>query len=188
MIIRKAFCFYYFTTLKRIIRYFDGKIYKPILAKYLASTHTYRYRGVRLVVPPEVFHPAFFFSTKLLLKYLGNQPLRGKSLLELGAGSGLISIYAAKKGALVTASDINPIAIQYLEVNRQRNKGVDLEIILSDLFTGIPPRCFDLIAINPPYYKKKPASPKEFIVLTHQNLLEKMLLYELQNGAEKTAN
>jgi release factor glutamine methyltransferase len=41
-------------------------------------------------------------------------PLKNKHVLELGAGSGLIAIKAAKEGALVTATDINPVAIEYL--------------------------------------------------------------------------
>jgi len=147
--------------LKRIIKYLIGTVYKPLLAKYLSSTRTYRYKSVRLIIPPQVFHPGFFFSTKLLLNYLGNQSLQKKTFLELGAGSGLIALYAAKQGAIVTATDINPVAVEYLEKNQQRNN-VTLKIILSDLFTSIPVQPFDVIAINPPYFKKNPQSHAEY--------------------------
>ena len=52
-------------------------------------------------------HSSYFNSFKKL-------PLHGKIFLELGAGNGLISIYAAKKGAKVTATDINPVAVEFL--------------------------------------------------------------------------
>lgn len=112
----------------------------------------YRYGNIRLEIPPQVFHPGFFFSTGLLLRYILTLPLQGKRFLELGAGSGLISIQAAKKGAIVTATDINPVAIDCLRRNCDQNN-VTAEIILSDLFAVIPEQPFDIIAINPPYYK-----------------------------------
>lgn len=131
-----------------------------MLTKYLSVTRRYSYRGVQLTVPPEVFHPGFFFSTRLLLRYINRLPLRHKSLLELGAGSGLISFYAARKGARVTASDINPVAVEYLEKNKTVN-GVAMEVIHSDLFGQIPLQTFDIIAINPPYYKRAPRTYAE---------------------------
>ena len=117
----------------------------------------YSYGNIRLEIPPQVFHPGFFFSTRLLLRYISGLSLQGQRFLELGAGSGLISIYAARKGATVTATDINPVAVECLHKNFDQNK-VTPEIILSDLFAEIPEQSFDIIAINPPYYKKKPVS------------------------------
>lgn len=115
----------------------------------------YSYGNIRLEIPPEVFHPGFFFSTRLLLRYISALSLKGQRFLELGAGSGLISIAAAKNGATVTATDINPVAVGCLRRNCDQNN-VKAETILSDLFADIPEQSFDIIAINPPYYKKQP--------------------------------
>lgn len=106
-------------------------------------------------MPPQVFHPGFFFSTRILLQYIIALTLQGKRFLELGAGSGLISIHAAKKGAIVTATDISPVAIECLRRNGGQNK-VKIDTIQSNLFADIPGQLFDVIAINPPYYKKDP--------------------------------
>ena len=137
------------------MKHIVARTYKPLLAKYLSKTRTYSYGHIRLEIPPQVFHPGFFFSTGLLLRYISALTLPGQRFLELGAGSGLISIYAAKKGATVTATDINPVAIECLHRNCDQNK-VKPEIILSDLFADIPEQSFDIIAINPPFYKKYP--------------------------------
>lgn len=142
-------------SLRNLFKYFLTHTYKPLLVRYLSVTRYYTYRGIRLFIPPEVFHPAFFFSSRLLLNYISRQSLHKKTFLELGAGSGLISFFAAKNGASVTATDINPVAIEYLEKNRQANN-VQVSIIHSDLFNNIPVQLFDVIAINPPYYKKQP--------------------------------
>ena len=147
--------------MKSLWKYVVGVTYKPLLGYYLSFTRTYSYQNIRLQVPSNVFHPGFFFSTKLLLRYLSNIPMAGKLFLELGAGSGLISIVAAQKGATVTASDINKTAIRTLKKNAQDN-GVKISVLESDVFQSISRKCFDLIAINPPYYKKQPISVKEY--------------------------
>jgi len=141
--------------LKLLLKHIVARTYKPLLAKYLSKTRMYRYGNIRLEIPPQVFHPGFFFSTRLLLRYVSALSLQEQRFLELGAGSGLISIHAAKKGATVTATDINPVAIECFRRNCDQNK-VKPEIILSDLFASIPEQSFDIIAINPPYYKKQP--------------------------------
>jgi release factor glutamine methyltransferase len=147
--------------MRRLLKYIVGRTYKPLLVKYLSGTTTYRYKNIRLQISPEVFHPGLFFSTKLLLKYISRLELSGKTFLELGAGSGLISISAAKKGAVVTASEINPTAINALKKAKYVNN-VEIAVFESDLFKAIPQQRFDLIAVNPPYYKKNPASAKDY--------------------------
>ena len=147
--------------MKQTIKYLTTRLYKPLLVKYLSATRTYTYKGIRLVIPPAVFHPGFFFSTRLLLRYIASLPLQNKLFLEPGAGSGLISLYAARKGAIVTATDINPVAISFLENNRHINR-LHINIIQSDLFKQIPQQAFDIIAINPPYYKKQPRTAAEY--------------------------
>ena len=117
----------------------------------------YRYKDLLLEIPPEVFHPGFFFSTQLLLQYISNLSLQKKEFLELGCGSGLISMIAAQKRAVVTATDINPVAVEFLAKNCLVNN-LELQIIQSDLFNDIPVKHYDIIAINPPYYKKAPVT------------------------------
>jgi release factor glutamine methyltransferase len=147
--------------MRNAIKHLAEKSYKPLLTRYLSKPRHYSYKGIKLTIPPEVFHPGFFFSTKLLLQYIDGFLVARKSFLELGAGSGLISIFAAKKNAVVTATDINPIAIDYLKRNAKDNN-VLMDVIHSDLFQNIPLQHFDFIAINPPYYKKTPRSYKDY--------------------------
>ncbi len=147
--------------MKAALRHIVAHTYKPLLIKYLSKIRIYKYEDIRLEISPQVFHPGFFFSTRLLLKYIKQLPLRGQHFLEPGCGSGLISIYAARKGAIVTATDINPVAIEFLKKNSRMN-GVGLTIIQSDLFRNIPIQPFDIIAINPPYYKKQPQTFRDY--------------------------
>jgi len=143
--------------MRTVLKHIVTNTYKPLLVKYLSRTRTYRYDGITLDIPPQVFHPGFFFSTNMLLQYIAGMDLKEKKLLELGAGSGLISMRSFQKGAHVTATDINPVAIEFLQKNSERNETI-LTIIQSDLFKDIPGQLFDVIIINPPYYKKEPES------------------------------
>lgn len=147
--------------MKSAFKHIVARTYKPLLVKYLSKTRIYRYDDIKLEVPPQVFHPGFFFSTRVLMDYIIQLPLQDTNFLELGCGSGLISIYAAKKRASVTATDINPIAIEYLQKNSLVNKA-NITVIQSDLFKDIPEQAFDIIAINPPYYKKQPINPADY--------------------------
>ena len=147
--------------MRKAFKYFVGLAYKPFLEKYLSKPRWFKQPGLRIEITPGVFHPGFFFSTRLLLSYLKSLPLENKSLLELGAGSGLISIWAAKHKARVTASDISDIAIIYLEKNSRLNK-TSINIIKSDLFAKLPVQTFDVIVINPPFYKKNANTDAEY--------------------------
>ncbi len=141
------------------------KILFPILKSayniYATKERSYSYKGINVRVMPGVFHPGLFFSTKLLLEYISKNDLKDKNVLELGAGSGLISIYCATQNAKVTASDINPTAIKNINKNAKLNS-VNIEVIESDLFEKIEMRKFDYIIINPPYFPKNPKNENEF--------------------------
>ncbi|CAN9512300.1 unnamed protein product [Ophioblennius macclurei] len=58
-----------------------------------------------------------------LCRYLEQQrvELRGKRILELGAGTGVVGIAAARLGAEVTLTDL-PVALTHLEANVSMNK------------------------------------------------------------------
>ena len=146
--------------MKRFLKYIANLTLRPAVKLYLSKPRSYNYNGIKLTIPPEVFHPAFFFSTKILLHHLLRLDLKDKTFLELGAGSGLISFSVANAGARVTATDINKTAVEYLYKNAQLNN-INIEIIKSDLFEQIPAQAFDIIAINPPYYKRKPSTEAE---------------------------
>lgn len=135
-------------------------ILKPLSQWYLSRTRSYRYQNIRLQIYPGVFHPGLFFSTKVLLNYLGTQNIKGSTLLELGAGSGLIAIYCSQHGARVTASDINPVALKNLKENAETNNA-NIEIVSSDLFDNLNPSTFSWIIINPPYYPKQASKENE---------------------------
>ena len=75
--------------------------------------------------------------------------LTGKAVLEIGCGSGIISIVAAKNGGNVTAVDINPEAVNATKRLAELS-GLKIKALQSDLFSKVTGK-FDLIVFNPPY-------------------------------------
>ena len=146
--------------IKRSLKSLTGRLIRPLVQWYLKRERTYHYRGITVHVSPGVFHPGLFFSTKFLLQYLAPFDLKGKALLELGAGTGLISIFAEKKGAVVTSSDLSNLAIENLKKNKSLLQSKN-NIVKSDLFDEIPLQLFDFIVINPPYYPGNASSESQ---------------------------
>jgi release factor glutamine methyltransferase len=109
-----------------------------------------RVAGLPLEVLPGVFHPRYFGSSAILARFVDSLPLRGKSFLEVGCGSGVVSLCAARRGALVTAVDINPDAVRCTVANATRN-GLSVDCRCSDVFSALENMRFDVIAWNPPY-------------------------------------
>ena len=130
-------------------------IVRKIAKIYTSKERNFSFKSIKVIVKPGVFHPGLFISTKILLNFIEGLNLVQKTFLELGAGSGIISILAAKKGAKVYATDISSIAIENIKLNAEKN-GVDIAVIRSDLFQNLSDLKSDYIIINPPYYKKDP--------------------------------
>ncbi|MEG2039211.1 MAG: peptide chain release factor N(5)-glutamine methyltransferase [Oscillospiraceae bacterium] len=92
--------------------------------------------------------------------------LQGLSLIEqlpspvvadLCSGSGCIAVAIAKErpDSLVTAVELSPKALVYLEQNVKLNKCDNLSLVNADILTWTPDIQFDLVISNPPYISKK---------------------------------
>lgn len=141
---------------KKILFSILSRVYKI----YSSKERSYNFDGMIIKVFPGVFHPGFFFSTKFLISHLKNYELKSKNILELGAGSGMISVFCAKNFANVTASDVSKTAIENIITNAKLNN-CNIAVIHSDLFDSIQKQTFHFIIINPPYFPKDASTESE---------------------------
>lgn len=69
-------------------------------------------------------------------------------VLEVGCGLGLAALSAARMGARVVASDLNPFAVEAVQ-DAARSRDLAVDVVRTDLFRGL--REFDVVLCNPPY-------------------------------------
>jgi len=101
---------------------------------------------LRIQSHPEVYEPAE--DTLLLANNLETDA--DERVLEIGVGSGYLSLVASQKADSVVGIDINPHAARLAKENAKLNGIANVEFIVGDSFSPIRGR-FDLILINPPY-------------------------------------
>jgi len=88
--------------------------------------------GVSLIVLPEVYAPTSFTDTLWFAEQVRDL-VGNKSLLEVGTGTGAISIFAARNGAKVVATDINPEAVKNARLNAQKYE-LDISVREGNLY------------------------------------------------------
>jgi ribosomal protein L11 methyltransferase len=83
-------------------------------------------------------------TTRMCLRWIAAQTLKGQRVLDYGCGSGILAIGAARMGASdVTAVDIDPAAVAATEINAHANH-VSLRSGLPDLARGT----YDVVVAN----------------------------------------
>ena len=115
--------------------------------------------GVPILVWPDVLNPVVFRSGKYLAKIISNlEPTYGRAL-DMGTGSGVGAIFAARRGFRVTAVDLNPEAVRCARINILLNRlEGQVEVREGDLFEPVAGERFDLVTFNPPFFRGDPQS------------------------------
>ncbi|MBI4392757.1 MAG: methyltransferase [Euryarchaeota archaeon] len=111
---------------------------------------TIDYYGIALEIHPEVYEPAE--DTEAMLEALRVRP--GQRVLDIGTGTGVLAIQAARAGGRVVATDVNPYAVALARLNAARN-GVAIDVVRASLFQPFRGR-FDVVLFNPPYLPVDP--------------------------------
>ena len=91
-----------------------------------------------------------------LARYLIDNPalVAGRPVLDLGSGSGLAAVAAAKAGAAhVLAADIDALAVAAIKLNASANI-VELEATSEDMLDA-PPDGFDVLLIGDLFYERQ---------------------------------
>ena len=140
-------------------------IVRPYLRRRLGRTVLEHVEGVPLLVLPQVFNPAIFRSGRLLVQALATLPVpvsatqggAAARALDMGTGSGLGAVCAARLGYRVTAVDINPDAVRCARINALQHQLEDrIEVRQGDLFEPVQGERFDLVLFNPPFFRGQP--------------------------------
>ena len=102
--------------------------------------------GKEIIVYPNVMSHKYDWPPPFYIENMPNQ--KDKEFLEIGCGSGVLSLFATFQGAKkVVAVDINPNAIENTKANFQKYNLKNFEVFESDVFEKVRGK-FDTINFN----------------------------------------
>ena len=111
-----------------------------------------------LLVLPGVLNPKLM-RTGAFFASVVRRDLRvwGAEVLDLGTGSGVCAVVAARRARKVVAVDLNPAAVRCALINALVAGLEDkIEVLQGDLFAPVKDRRFDLVLFNPPFLRGVP--------------------------------
>ena len=112
---------------------------------------------------PGVFgHGKLDDGTRLLLEALPEVLAMDDApgdILDMGCGDGILAAWLARRGAAVTAVDVNAFAVEAtrrsLAANALAGEALSGEALESDVYSALDGRTFDAIVSNPPFHQER---------------------------------
>lgn len=119
----------------------------------LLSAQTFQGKVFHADLPENRHAPDFVLpigpSARLMAHMIIRRPV--ESALDLGCGCGILGILVSDHTHSVTATDINPRALELTRINAQLNGVTNVETLSGSYFEPVRGRKFDLILANTPY-------------------------------------
>lgn len=130
----------------------------------------WNFYGLDLLVDKRALIPRY--ETEILVDLIINDNSNNKKILDIGTGSGAISLALSKnlKDSKIIGVDISKNVIDLANENKIKLNINNVEFKESDIFSNIDEK-FDIIVSNPPYINKEDFEK-----------LDKKLYYEPQNA------
>lgn len=102
--------------------------------------------GIEFDVFPNVYDTGV--DTELMAETVSVGP--GQTFIEIGCGTGAVSLIVARRGAHGIGTDINPAAVKNARANAEKLGVNNISFHQGNVFEGVNGR-FDAIICNPPY-------------------------------------
>jgi HemK-related putative methylase len=117
-----------------------------------------RIGGFPLLVTPGVLNPRLMRSGAFFESRLGPALIHSHAdVLDMGTGSGICALAAARYARSVVAVDISAAAVRCARANVLLNHFEHrIEVLPGDLFAPVKGRTFDVVLFNLPFYRGVP--------------------------------
>jgi release factor glutamine methyltransferase len=122
-----------------------------------------RVHGAPFVVMPSVFNPKVPRTGEFLAAQLDSRLVGPDAeVLDMGTGSGVCAVIAARRARRVVAVDINPEAVRCAGINALLNHlEHKIDVRHGDLFEPVLTERFDMILFNPPFLVGTPRDDRD---------------------------
>jgi release factor glutamine methyltransferase len=122
-----------------------------------------RVHGAPFVVMPSVFNPKVPRTGEFLAAQLDSRLVGPDAeVLDMGTGSGVCAVIAARRAHRVVAVDINPEAVRCAGINALLNHlEHKVDVRHGDLFEPVHAERFDMILFNPPFLLGPPRDDRD---------------------------
>ncbi len=119
--------------------------------------------GTPLLVTPTVFNPQLLRTGAFFASRIDARLVRPEfEVLDMGTGSGVCALFAARHARRVIAVDINAAAVRCAQINALMNQlHSRVEVRHGDLFGAVAGERFDLVLFNPPFVRAAACSDRE---------------------------
>ena len=120
-------------------------------------------QGSPFIVTPSVFNPKIPRSGAFLASQADSRLIgQDADVLDMGTGSGVGAVFAARCAKRVVAVDINPAAVRCARINTVLNHLEDkISVRHGDLFDPVLTERFDLVLFNPPFLRGTPRNDRD---------------------------
>jgi HemK-related putative methylase len=122
-----------------------------------------RIASYSILVLPQVLNPKLFRTGEFLALALDETLIPpGSTVLDMGTGSGICAVFAARWASGVVAVDISPAAVRCARINALLNHVDDrVQVCEGDLFGPVHGQQFDVVLFNPPFFRGMPRDDLE---------------------------
>jgi HemK-related putative methylase len=119
--------------------------------------------GAPFMVIPSVFNPKVPRTGEFLAAQITSRLVDGASeVLDMGTGSGVCAVFAARHARRVVAVDINVAATRCARINALLNElDHKIDVRHGDLFAPVAAERFDLVLFNPPFLLGAPRDDRD---------------------------
>lgn len=157
-----------------------------LLEKHTGHTEPYEttFRGINLILHPEVFNPTYTKVSGFLLDNIEVHP--GESCLEMFSGIGAISFYVSRYASRIVGVDISARAVEYANMNTSL-LGLDDKVSFrqGSMWDALSKEEeFDVIFGNPPLLPVEP-DPENILEMAVADSPEMKLTQEFIKGSAR---
>jgi release factor glutamine methyltransferase len=122
-----------------------------------------RVYGMPFIVTPSVFNPKVPRTGEFFASQIDSRLVNCDwQVLDMGTGSGVCAVFAAKHARRVVAVDINAAAVRCARINAHLNHlEHKIDVRHGDLFAPVHLERFHLILFNPPFLRGPPRDDRD---------------------------